>query len=202
MPRKTLVILSVVAAVVVGWVLIVSAGAKAKTRTKARHLDSDLAEVAPPTAILASPTLIQPAALKLPAPPAAVVPPPSQPAPEKPASEAASEDERRSYAAVQFEGQPIDRNWAIETRRTVQAKLDAIKDSSIRVSAIDCRSTLCRFDIHGEDPTGVQGYLRKMIRSDVGAGMVVPGNASGPEVGTVTVYLARAGTPLPEVPVE
>jgi len=204
MRRKIVLGLSAAFAAIVYWQVVVTSGTKApRASAVIRESASEPPSRAQPEPqVLANrPAPIQPAAFQVAVAPNPE-PQPIQPSPAKAAAEAPSEDERRSYAAVVFEGQAFDHGWATETRRSVQAKLDAIKDNDIRVGPIDCRSTLCRFELYSEGSASLQGYMRKMIRSDVGAGMVVRGDASGPSAGAVTVYLARAGSPLPEVPLE
>ncbi|HYQ43868.1 MAG TPA: hypothetical protein VER11_17930 [Polyangiaceae bacterium] len=204
MRLKIVMVLSAALAAIVCWRIVVASGSKSQ---RARNIVSESVSETTPVARL-EPQIVpshqeprQPEAFQATVAPAPE-PQPIEPSPAKPPVEAPSEDERRTYAAVAFEGESFDRSWAVEARRTIQAKLDAIKDSDVRVGPIDCRSTLCRFELHSEAAASLQGYMRQMIRSGVGAGMAVRGNASAPNPGTMTIYLARAGAPLPEMPVE
>lgn len=129
------------------------------------------------------------------------------PSPAKPADPVGerrppSDDERRTYAAAIFETESFDRGWAVDAQRTVQGKLDSIKQRDVAVSAIDCRSSLCRLELRSDSSHSLQSYLRNMVRTNVGAGMAVPGKADKAAEGYTTVYLVRPGHDLPEMPVD
>lgn len=117
-----------------------------------------------------------------------------------PALDAPTQEERRVFASSVFEAQFVDRSWAIDARQSLESKLESVRDPAVKVSAIECRSTLCRFEIDAEEPSARQDFMRKMIRANVGAGMAVP--SSDQTDGSIIVYIAREGTSLPEPSLE
>lgn len=123
---------------------------------------------------------------------------PKQPDPTFSASNAL---ERKVFAASSFDAEMFDGKWSRHAEMSLSSKLGSIKQSEVAVTKVECRTTLCRFNVTGSSDVGTQTFLRSMIRSNIGAGMAVPADENAPEDNSrVTVYVVREGYPLPEPP--
>jgi 2-keto-3-deoxy-L-rhamnonate aldolase RhmA len=128
-------------------------------------------------------------------------------APEQPSNQpdanvrASNALERKVFAASSFDAEMFDGKWSREAEVSISNKLESIRQAEVAVTKVECRTTLCRFNVSGRSDVGTQTFLRSMIRSNIGAGMAVPADENAPEDNSrVTVYVVREGYSLPEPP--
>lgn len=113
-----------------------------------------------------------------------------------------TEEERRVYAASVFDSEAVDPAWSRSTEQELAVGLETLPREGVALGSVDCRSSLCRFEVREEQPGTADRYLRQLIRSSVwrGQGMAVREYDDLTATARVEVYLARPGAGLPEAP--
>ena len=104
-----------------------------------------------------------------------------------------------------FVAEPRDGAWAMEARRTADAKLAADLPMTSAIKSIDCRSTMCRIESTHDGYTYARAFVSRLAtferRPWNGAFYTGP-IAQDRGSGTVTfvTYLAREGSEMPTIP--
>lgn len=103
-----------------------------------------------------------------------------------------------------FDSQASDGGWAMDARRSVEARLADLPVAS-RVRSIECRSTLCRVEtIHDRypDARAFTSRLAALDQRPWNGGFYTGPISEDPQTGAVTfvTYLVREGMELPAIP--
>lgn len=116
-----------------------------------------------------------------------------------------TEEERRVYASSVFDSQTFDAGWAPAAANELRTALGTVSLPGVRVRDVQCRSTLCRVELYGDDETSVEKSLKTYVRAAKwrGSGMAVRDEPDARGALTVTLYFTRGdGVPLPEPPAD
>jgi hypothetical protein len=121
---------------------------------------------------------------------------PSRP---RPATTAAMRDQ---YERV-FESEGRDAAWADSSERLAGDRLRALLPSTSAVRAVECRTSMCRFETSHADRSIYQAFLHSAFQgpspgvwnASQFSTLLVPQTANGPLL--VVSYLAREGRSLP-----
>ena len=100
--------------------------------------------------------------------------------------------DRREQLQARFEGQPVDANWAMQSRQQLNADLGKYTNADIRVRDVECRSSLCRIAVASTNRAAQQVFVEEWVRHRTwtGAGFAVQdGDAT-------IVYLSKPGVDL------
>lgn len=117
--------------------------------------------------------------------------------------DALTETERQVYADSIFEDQAYDPTWAAASTRQLNAALSTINAPGLKLTGVECRSSLCKVELRASDKQTANASIRTVVHGMKwpGSGMAINGDPDARGELSVTLYLARRGSPLPEPPV-
>lgn len=112
-----------------------------------------------------------------------------------------TEAARAAHADDVFNSEAIDPAWAAATAEHLRATVAGVAAPQMRLVGVQCRSKLCRLLLQCDD-VGCGRNMVTLVRALrwAGSGMVVQSDPGRASPRTVTLYLARDDTPLPESP--
>lgn len=108
-----------------------------------------------------------------------------------------AQKERAYFESVdfRFRGQPVDAKWSDEVMERIESAAYSGTSKGLAIDHIECRSSMCRLELPGNDPAVVQA-LRSDFRARV-ADLFSAGVASADESGKLVVYLATTSKEFP-----
>ena len=105
----------------------------------------------------------------------------------------------------QFEGEPVDRDWAAKTEEAAAAAFDALEDN-LELEEVICRKTVCRAQMTHHDPNTRRGDIDRLL-STPALGHQMTSYVLPDDERTTVMYFAREGhtlsvlsPPLPQIP--
>jgi hypothetical protein len=113
-----------------------------------------------------------------------------------------TEEERRAYAASVFDSEVFDAQWAPGARQKIEATISSITVSGVRTRTVECRSSLCRFELESQDVDSEGAFVRAGMRAGIGAGTLIRGELEPSGRISSVIYISRGGSPPPEPEVD
>jgi hypothetical protein len=108
-------------------------------------------------------------------------------------------EESRDRVLSAFTDEPVDRNWGPTSSGELDRMVRAALPAGSRLTAVECRSTMCRLKLVHADPEAQPQFLRKAFRDWSGSIFVAEERRDAGGL-TVALIAARPGREPPIAP--